>query len=284
MYVIKMKTIISYIALCAVIISSFALMRFARTTSIMVSATQEQVEVPIIMYHSILDKTNNYGKYIVSTDNFEKDLIYLQNNGYTTITMNDLIGYVYNGTSLPEKPVILSFDDGYYNNYKNAYPLLKKYNMKAVISIIGYYTDLYSELDEENPKYSHITWDEIEEMTESGLVEIQNHSYNLHSLDKGRNGAKKNKNETTAQYEKVISEDIMKLQSRIIEETGLTPSTFVYPFGAVSEASYDIIKHLGFKASFSCQEGTNKITQNPQCLYMLNRNLRTNKTPIEKLL
>jgi len=89
MYVIKMKTIISYIALCAVIISSFALMRFARTTSIMVSATQEQVEVPIIMYHSILNKTNNYGKYIVSTDNFEKDLIYLQNNGYTTITMND---------------------------------------------------------------------------------------------------------------------------------------------------------------------------------------------------
>ena len=75
----------------------------------------------------------------------------------------------------------------------------KKYQMKAVISIIVGETDKYSELDENKENYSHITWDMINEMMESGLIEIQNHTYNLHKTGNPR-GAAQRKDETTEQY------------------------------------------------------------------------------------
>ena len=109
----------------------------------------------------------------------EEDLLYLQRQGCTTVVMSDLIAYVQQGTPLPEKPVMITFDDGYYNNYLNAYPLLQKYQMKAVISIIVGETDKYSELDENKENYSHITWDMINEMMESGLEEVPNPSQML---------------------------------------------------------------------------------------------------------
>lgn len=62
--------------------------------------------------------------------------------------MTELINYVYNDASLPEKPIIITFDDGYYNNLSYAVPLLHKYNMKAVVSIVGEYSDRYTESDE----------------------------------------------------------------------------------------------------------------------------------------
>ena len=101
--------------------------------------------------------------------------------------MKEVIDYV-NGTGfLPKKPIVLSFDDGYYNNYYYAFPLLKKYNMKAVISIVGKLSDDFSQTPDENPSYAHLTWDDILEMHLSGCWEIQNHSYNCHSFDH-RNG------------------------------------------------------------------------------------------------
>ncbi len=87
----------------------------------------EEIELPIIMYHSMLK--DGSGKYIISPDTFEEDLQYLKDNGYTAIHMQDLLNYVNKGTALPEKPIMLTFDDGYYNNYLYAFPLAK--NTKA---------------------------------------------------------------------------------------------------------------------------------------------------------
>ena len=101
----------------------------------------EEIILPIIMYHSLLKDEKYQGKYVLSPDLFESDLKYLEQNGYTTIVIQDLIDYFDKGTPLPEKPIMLTFDDGYYNNYLYAYPLLKKYNSKAVISINGFYTE-----------------------------------------------------------------------------------------------------------------------------------------------
>jgi peptidoglycan/xylan/chitin deacetylase (PgdA/CDA1 family) len=93
------------------------------------------VPIPIIMYHEI--KTYKTGKDVITPYEFESDLKYLTGNNYHTITMTELINYVYEKKPLPENPIILSFDDGYLSTYKYAYPLLKKYNMKIVFSIIG---------------------------------------------------------------------------------------------------------------------------------------------------
>ncbi len=109
---------------------------------------QEGVRLPIIMYHSMLKDQSRQGQYVISPDTFESDLKYLKAHGYTSVTMQELIDYVKKGAPLPEKPIVLSFDDGYYNNYLYAYPLAKQYGFKIVIAPIGYYTDQYSKVDD----------------------------------------------------------------------------------------------------------------------------------------
>ncbi len=304
MYVIKMKTLICIFAIFATLLASAGIIRIYSTpqsTTLTNADTEnaveisndgalsaanksEKKEVPILMYHSILRSSNTHGNYIISESAFEADLKYLQSEGYTAVFMQDLIDFTYNGKPLPAKPVVLTFDDGYSNNFLYAFPLLQKYNAKAVLSIIGYYTDLYTETPDENPSYSHVTWDNVKKMMDSGLVEFQNHSYNMHTTDKGRNGTKKKRGESDAAYRKVLTEDISKLQEEFKSHTNYTPSTFVYPFGSVSNASFDIIKNMGFKASLSCESGMNTITRNPECLYMLKRYLRTPKKSAEVLL
>lgn len=238
------------------------------------SYEEESIKLPIVMYHSVLKDTSRSGKYIVTPSTLETDLQYIANNGYTTITMTDLIAYVYENSPLPEKPIIITFDDGHYNNLGYAVPLLKKYNMKAVISIVGKYTDTFSESDEANLNYSYLRWKDIEELMDSGIIEFQNHTYNLHSESNGRLGCSKKLYESEENYRKILSNDITLLQEKFKENTGYTPNTFTYPFGSISKASIPIVKDLGFKATLSCATGVNNITKEPDCLYCLKRNNR----------
>lgn len=235
---------------------------------------EDGIRLPIIMYHSLLKEEARSGKYTITPNILRQDLEYIKNKGYTTITMTDLINYVYNEQPLPEKPIMITFDDGYYNNFGYAIPNLKEYNMKAVISIVGEYTDRYSKSGEANLNYGYMRWEDIIVAMDEGTIEFQNHTYALHSNTKGRNGAAKKKGETLEEYKKVLEEDLMKLQDEFKENTNYVPNTFTYPFGSVSKESEDIIKNLGFKASLSCTSGVNFITKNENCLYLLKRNNR----------
>ena len=244
---------------------------FVLLFSFVFANSDEYIKVPIIMYHSILKDPARSNKYTITPAVLEEDLKYIKANGYETITISDLISYVYADKPLPPKPIILTFDDGHYNNYGYLYPLLEKYDMKAVISIVGSYTDKFSETDEANLNYSYIRWKDINELISSGRIEFQNHTYNLHDNTHGRIGAKKKNGESDDEYKKILEEDINKLQNEFKENTGYVPTCFTYPFGGISNSSLDIIKELGFKASLSCEEGINKITKNPNSLYLLKR-------------
>ncbi len=235
---------------------------------------KNSIELPVIMYHSILEHPVKPSKYIVSPKLFEKDLKYLKKHGYTPVFMKDVIAFVEGKGTLPEKPIVLSFDDGYYNNYYYAFPLLRKYNMKAVISIVGKSTDDFSETEDENPNYSHVTWDDVLEMHLSGNWEILNHSYDCHSYDK-RNGISQKKNESDKDYKKFLQSDLGRLQNMIAYVTGIAPDTFTYPFGAFSRETDNCLKKMGFKATLSCTEGVSTITKgDPGSLYMIKRHLR----------
>ncbi len=242
---------------------------------------EDRIDLPIIMYHGLLKEEKRQGQFIISPNLFEQDLRYLQENGYTTVVIADLIAYVQDGKPLPEKPVMLTFDDGYYNNYLYAFPLLKQYNCKMVLSPIGRYTDEYTQNKDTHANYAHCSWDAVREMMASGLVEFQNHSYNLHSIDSGRKGAKKKAVESLVDYRTLLVEDVMKMQTRMREETGYTPTAFVYPFGAVSSESLPILKELGFQATLICESHINAITRDPECLYGLGRYRRPAKTGSE---
>ena len=239
--------------------------------SIVIATSEDYIDVPIIMYHSILKDPSRSNKYTVTPAVVEEDLKYIKDKGYTTVTIADLISYVYDDSPLPEKPIVLTFDDGHYNNYGYLFPLLEKYDMKAVISIVGSYTDKFTETDEANLNYSYLRWKDIKELMDTGRIEFQNHTYNLHSNTGKRIGTKKIKGETDEHYKSILKDDILKLQQEFEENTNYTPKCFTYPFGGISNASLDIIKELGFKASLSCEQGINKLTKNPNSLYLLKR-------------
>ena len=80
-----------------------------------VSDSRDTVELPILMYHGITDVSASVDEYTILAETFENDLKWLGDNGFTSISVKQLINYVDNGSALPEKPVLITFDDGYVN-------------------------------------------------------------------------------------------------------------------------------------------------------------------------
>lgn len=232
---------------------------------------EEKIPVLVIMYHHVLKDEKRSGKYVVTPTQFEEDLNYLKSKGYTTVLPKDLVNYVYNGEKLPEKCVLLTFDDGYESNYSYIYPIIKKSNDKIVISVVGSLCDEYSKTEESHINYSYLKWNQIKEMHNSGLVDIGNHTYNCHTAKK-RKGINKLPDESNEDYENFLKNDIETLNMKIKDITGTFPLTFAYPFGYAQKTSEKILKNMGFKVTLSCEEGINYIEKNnPDCLYMLKR-------------
>jgi peptidoglycan/xylan/chitin deacetylase (PgdA/CDA1 family) len=230
---------------------------------------QNCVSVPIVMYHSFLRDESLQNDYCISPEVLENDLKYITENGYTTITVSDLIKYV-QGESLPEKVVMLTFDDGFYNNYYYAFPLLKKYNCKGVLSPISSLSEQYSKENVKSPTYGYCSFEELKEMESSGLIEIANHSYNLHKTSP-RLGMKQMSGESKKQYTEILKSDINKAQKLFKSNNIKEPVCVAYPYGATNELTESIVKSLGFKCTMTCEEKTNVISRDYSCLYGLGR-------------
>ena len=215
------------------------------------------VDLPIIMYHSILKSKT--GNYIVSPSNLRNDIVWLKKNGYTSIFVQDVIDFCEGKKPLPQKPILITFDDGHYNNYFYAYPIIKEEGFKANINIIGCHSEFCSKNpDHDNPNYSHLTWEEIKEMKESGVWEVGNHTYNMHKF-KPRFGITKLPDESSDEYEKAIKKDVMKLEDKFKNNCGFRSNIFAFPFGKYSTESIEILSDCGFKAFLTCNEKINKL-------------------------
>ena len=226
--------------------------------------------VPILMYHSVCNNERVQSDYRVSPETFEHDLAYLREKGYTAVFVADLISYVYEGYALPEKPVILTLDDGYLNNLTEVLPLLEKYDMKATVSVVGEFSETFSASPDRNPLYAYLTWEDIRALDASGRVEIGNHTYAMHEIGT-RRGCMKLVSESEERYDKALTEDLNRLQDTLTQNAGLTPIVFTYPYGFVSEESIPVLRKLGFLAALTCYERINYITGEPAQLYRLGR-------------
>ena len=245
-----------------------ALALVGRDRAQMTLAEQNSVQVPILMYHSILKDSARQGQYVVSPDVLSSDLDALQARGYQTVTVADLLAYVYDDVPLPEKPVMITFDDGYYNNYVYAYPLLQQRGMRAVVSVIGSQTAQYTENGVENAYWSHLRIERLTEMQD--VFEVQNHSWNLHEYGE-RRGCLRRRGEDQNSYEALLREDTEQTQ-KLLTEAGLpTPTCYTYPFGACSEESERILEGMGFLCTLGCEERMNLVTNDPACLYEMGR-------------
>lgn len=262
-FLFKQRTIIGIVLICILIAV------FAVKISVTVYAKNSGEKVPIIMYHSILKDESQHGEYVLSPVELEKDLLYLKDNGYTAITSAELIDYVYSGKGLPERPIMLTFDDGCLNNLTYVLPLLEKYNMKAVFSVVGSFCDREDSNEERSDTYSYLNWEEVRELYLSGKVDIACHSNDFHSLGE-RRGATMKTDETYTDYRSVFLSDTNTFLNSAKSKAQIVPTTYTYPYGLVSEESKNLVKTCGFKISLGCEEKIN-LVKDEASLYCMGR-------------
>lgn len=147
--------------------------------------------IPVIMYHSVgpLKPGWDWNTLVMPMEVFEGQMRMLKQHGWTTISLGALHDHIANGAPLPENPVVLTFDDGYLDNWVFAYPILKKYGHHAVIWSSTDFVDRGSTVrptledvwegkvpETDLPTTGFLSWDEMRIMIEGGTVEIQSHA------------------------------------------------------------------------------------------------------------
>lgn len=233
--------------------------------------------IPILMYHHFKKGVNN--SLIIDPDTFKEHMIALKNSGYETIFEHDLLNYYQGIATLPKKPILITFDDGYESNYTKAYPILKELNMRATIYVV---TNTIKEHPEDNEPYalSHLSWSQLREMYESGLIEVQSHTHNMHKkgFDSQNNltayiSSPINLDgtlESTQQYQNRVREDLLTSISMIENNIGNDVISLAYPYGDSSKSSEKIAKELGFSMTITTDVGVNYLENGNYLLKRIN--------------
>jgi len=228
---------------------------------------ERAIAVPAIMYHSVVTKKEKLGEYVLHVDELESDLQYLKDNGYTPVFLSDLLHYQ-QGWAFPyEKPILLTFDDGFYNNYSVVFPLFQKYEMKFSLAVVASYADKETELGQAQAEYySYCTWEQLREMQASGTVELLNHTESMHSIG-ARMGVLQKKSESDIEYFRNLSEDISYCQEKL-SSVGMPYKFMVYPYGYYNQKTEKTLGDMGFEATLTCAEGINYVTQSSSLMKM----------------
>ncbi len=194
--------------------------------------------VPILCYHHIREWRASDGEedraYIVPPGKLDAQLKYLKDNGYHAVTSEQVYQYYANGVGLPDKPVMLSFDDNDDNQYTNAVPMLKKYGFNATFFIMTVTMD----------KENYMTSDQLKELDKEGF-DVQPHTWDHHMVTQYK---------TDEDWQRQIVEPKKTLEDLL----GHPTPYFAYPFGIYDAASAEKIKSYGYKAAFRLREVMDK--------------------------
>jgi peptidoglycan/xylan/chitin deacetylase (PgdA/CDA1 family) len=219
------------------------------------------------MYHHVNPKKDDM--ITVSPQTFEAHLQHRRHSGYKTVTLDELAAFVAGAGQLPDKSVVLSFDDGYLDNYVYAYPLLKQYGLKAVIFLVTGWVDAATaanantkDITEELKKtaVSHdegkkliaqgqfnrviMNWDMVKEADASGLVDFQSHTVSHKNCD-------------LPVTTELMSE--LKDSKEALEKNLSKPCRYLcWPKGRFSSGAVEAAKNTGYKALFTTQAGVVK--------------------------
>lgn len=217
-----------------------------------------------IVYHDIPAKPT------VDDDNarsdFVKQLEYFRTHGYQFISAQDVYAASKGKKKLPEKAVLLTFDDAYESFYQFVFPVLKLYHYPAVLSVVN------SWIDGKAPTYyakkKFMTWDQVREVAASGLVTIASHSHAIHKFAKcnpdGNEeeapytfvyNSQTKKYETDSEFRTRIRDDLKKSLDSFEKELHLRPTIMTWPYGAYNELGLEEAKKLGFSMFLTLQHG-----------------------------
>lgn len=216
------------------------------------SLDYKAVGVPVLNYHRIDSGIRH--SLVVPPEEFKKQMQYLHNEGYHSITLDELYDYVTKGTELPDKPVLITFDDGYIDNYQHAMPILKEYNMKATLFMIS------GSVGENR----FVGLEQLKEMQANG-IDIQSHTVNHKDLR--HMSLQQARDELVSS--KAVLEDSMKHPVRYI----------AYPGGFTNKDIDTIAEESGYRMAFNVKAGN---VQPGQDLFNLPRQaVFFNDTPFE---
>lgn len=201
------------------------------------------IKVPVLIYHQISSGTP--GETVVSEQKFSEQMKYLYDNKYNTISIDELVSFMKNGALIPDKSIVLTFDDGW-NGVKNAIPILNKYNFKASFAIIA----------KSGIGGSYLTWDDINSIAQNPKFEILSHTM-THPWSKTSNlvtwidGKTQGKGESDVDYE-------LKESKKLIEKNiGKQVKYLVWPVGWYNDALIAKAKDAGYEAALTVEDGVN---------------------------
>lgn len=227
---------------------------------------QEKNHVTILCYHDIVETREEAVPDAVYLDKFIEQLEWLKSKNIPVISLDELAQA--DEVPLPENAVMLTFDDGYISFYEKVYPLLLQYEYPAILAVVnewmkGDQTDSIAYGDTYVPRANFVTWNQVAEMSASGLVNIASHSHNGHrgilSNPQGNSLPffTATKYDSIAGYESEdmylerVKIDLSKSTQEIERHTGIAPNAMVWPFGRYNDHTVEIANELGMEYTFA---------------------------------
>lgn len=198
-------------------------------TATMVADSENGTKVLILNYHKI---DNTFISLAVRPDDFDTQMKYLSENGYHTISPDELYDSLAGTGELPDNPVMITFDDGYEDNYVNAYPILKKYGFKATIFVVTSFLD--------KNKKGYMSWDQAREMDANG-ISIQSHTVDHKSM--------------TDLTDDQLRMELVDSKKKAEKELGHPVNYMAYPTGTYNLHIAQMVKEAGYKAAFTIKYG-----------------------------
>lgn len=237
----------------------------------------QTADVAILMYHAFTEDEADTGSLYTPASEFARQLSALRDAGYTSVGYADLIEFVNGEGKLPEKPLLISIDDGYQNNLDLAAPLLETYGFCANIAVIGVSIGRKTYKDAGVPITPHFSLEDARPWIERGVLTVTTHSYDMHQIaavdgNDCRRGVLQMPGEAEPDYIAALTQDYTRAQEQLAGLPGTPLPVFTYPFGAYSELSERVLQELGVQVTVTTEGGANRLVKGePETLRLLHR-------------
>ncbi len=243
--------------------------------------------LPVLMYHHF-DETSKDGT-VVTPGRFREQMTAPREAGYEAVTVPQVIAFVREGTPLPDKPVLITMDDGYGSNLTVAAPILEETGMRATIFSIGINEgeEYYAHSGE--PMWQHrFAFEEAAPWVEKGVVDVQSHTFDMHQLESygysGRDGVRRMRGESAEDYRRALLGDAEAFRARRGDRVATELLALAYPFGYYDLEADKIMEEAGYQLTVTIDERINRLrTGDEECLRMLGRFNVTDHTSGEAL-
>jgi len=202
-------------------------------------------QVPVLLYHHLvpaIEEQDESNTAVISVEDFAEQMAWLAENEYYTPTLEEFCGWLAGETWLPEKSVLITFDDGYDSVGKHAFPVLQQYGLRATVFVIG------TSIGRVGATRSSLGWNDLKALYDTGLMEVQSHTFDGHGKTPEEIGFASWDTER-------IRADLDRLGQLFVEHGMGRPWAFAYPFGVVSPALLQALSESGFRLAFTTEPG-----------------------------